>query len=141
VSERVSVANFYTVCVSVAIFYKRGLDTRKIRVRTYNPISLSVPRPHKPVQNDRAMLEASLCLGRARLVLDRGHHLKLHHDAAISAGRILNLAPVFGFAVNGDVLWQSMLNPMATLTVPARQTVVNTKKPRTKRSAQINVSG
>jgi hypothetical protein len=33
-----------------------SLDTREIRVRTYNTVASPVPRLHKAVQNDRTML-------------------------------------------------------------------------------------
>jgi hypothetical protein len=63
-------------------------------------------------------------------VLGRRHHLKLHHDSASSAGRILDLAPVLGLAINGDVLPQSLFNPMAGLTVPARHALIDTDELR-----------
>jgi hypothetical protein len=51
-------------------------------------------------------------------------HLKLHHDAASSGSRVLNLAPVLWLAVNGEVLQQSPFYPMA-LTIPVEYTLVN----------------
>jgi hypothetical protein len=63
-------------------------------------------------------------------VLGRRHHLKLHHNSTSSASRILDLAPVLGLAINSDVLWQSMFNPMAASTVPARHGLIDTDELR-----------
>jgi hypothetical protein len=72
-------------------------------------------------------------------VLGRRHHLKLHQNSTSSAGRILDLAPVLGLAINDDVFWQSMFNPMAALTVPARHALIDTDELRWK-SAQLDVN-
>jgi hypothetical protein len=73
------------------------------------------------------MKHTSFARGRAtQLIIRSSNELRAEHDAAASTRRILNLAPIFGFPVDCNRVWQSVLNLISALLMPSRNRFINT---------------
>jgi hypothetical protein len=60
------------------------------------------------------------------LILNALYKLELQHDSAHSTRSILDLTAILGLSVNCNILREAVVDPMASLSVPATHTFIHT---------------